>query len=196
MGDATVNGDMPASDFLSVSNYPNLDLGPADSFQHVSSYPVVSDGITYFKQNPVGAKSIEVTNAGYAKFVKPALPYVETPVSYAKPYVAKADELGDKFLTKVDEKVPVLKSETQEIKSSIWSLLFWPVTKTAETKDWALDTYSAEYKKCGGDGMVAGGKAAVTTPLILGSDVLQWLSSFLQAKKDEAKEIVQEKTNN
>lgn len=180
MGDATVNGDMPPSDFLS----------------HVSSYPVVSDSITYLKQNPVGARSIEVTNAGYAKFVKPALPYVETPVSYVKPYVAKADQLGDKFLTKVDEKVPVLKSETQEIKSSIWSFVFWPVTKTVETKDWAFDTYSNEYKKCGGDGIVAGGKAAFTTPLILGSDALQWLSSFLQAKKDEAKEVVQEKTNN
>ena len=160
--------------------------------QHVSSYPAVSDGISYFKGNPYGAKSIEVTNAGYAKFVKPAFPYVETPVSYAKPYVAKVDELGDKFLSKVDEKVPVLKSETEEIKSSIWSFFYWPVTKTTETKDWAFGTYSSEYKKCGGDGIVAGGKAAVTTPLILGSEVLQWLSSFLQAKKEEAGKKVQE----
>lgn len=137
-----------------------------------------------------------MTNAGYAKFVKPTFPYLETPASYAKPYVGKADELGDKFLSKVDERVPVLKSETQELKSSVWSFVFWPVTKTAETKDWAFGTYNSEYKKCGGDGIVAGGKAAVTTPLILGSEVLQWLSSFLQAKKEEAKEIVQEKTSN
>jgi len=180
MGDATVNGDMPPSAFLS----------------HVSSYPAVSDGIAYFKSNPYGAKSIEVTNAGYAKFVKPAFPYVETPVSYAKPYVAKADELGDKFLSKVDERVPVLKSETKELKSSVLSLIYWPITKTTETKDWAFNTYNSEYKKCGGDGIVAGGKAAVTTPLVLGSELLQWLSSFLQAKKEEAKEIVQEKTSN
>ena len=197
MRDATVNDDMPFSGFLSVSNLSNRrHLPPADFAQHVSSYPIVSDGITYFKQNPVGAKSIEVTNAGYAKFVKLALPYVETPVSYAKQYVAKADQLGDKFLTRVDENLPVLKSETKEIKSSVWSFFYLPVTKTTEAKDWAFNTYSAEYKKCGGNGIVAGGKAAVTTPLILASDVLQWLSSFLQAKKEEAKEIVQEKTNN
>lgn len=179
MGDATVNGDMPHSATLS----------------HVSGYPAVSDTLSYIKNNPYGAKSIEVTNAGYSKFVKPTLPYFETPASYVKPYVAKVDELGDSFLTKVDEKVPALKSETKELKSSIWSFFYWPVTKTGETKDWAFGTYNSEYKKCGGDGIVAGGKAAVTTPLILGSEMLQWLSSFLQAKKEEAKEVIQEKTN-
>ena len=196
MGDATVNSKMPPSEFFSVSTPSNqLAYATANFAQHVSSYPVVSDGIAYFQQNPVGSKSIELTYSGYAKFVKPALPYAETPVSYAKPYVVKADLLGDKFLTKVEEKVPVLRSYTKKIKSSIWSVLFWPVTQTTEAKDWALGTYSAEYKKCGGDGIVAGGKAAVTTPLILGSDVLQWLSSFLQAKKEGAKKIVHEKTN-
>ncbi|ETN41447.1 uncharacterized protein HMPREF1541_03383 [Cyphellophora europaea CBS 101466] len=180
MGDATVNGDMPQSQVLS----------------HISSYPAVSDGISYFKGNPYGAKSIEVTNAGYAKFIKPALPYFEAPASYAKPYAAKADEIGDKLLTKVDERVPIVKSETKDIQKSISDLIYWPFTKATETKDWAFDTYSSEYKKCGGDGYVAGGKAAVTTPLVLGSEVLQWLSSFLQAKKDEAKQVVAEKTNN
>jgi hypothetical protein len=151
--------------------------------------------VSYFKSNPYGAKSIELTNAGYAKFVKPTFPYLETPASYAKPYVAKADELGDKFLSKVDEKVPALKSETKDLKDTIWSYIYWPVSKTTETKDWAFNTYNSEYKKCGGDGFVAGGKAAVTTPLVIGSEVLQWLSSFLQAKKEEAKTAVQEKTN-
>jgi hypothetical protein len=151
--------------------------------------------VSYFKSNPYGAKSIELTNAGYAKFVKPTFPYLETPASYAKPYVAKADELGDKFLSKVDEKVPALKSETKDLKDTIWSYLYWPVSKTTETKDWAFNTYNSEYKKCGGDGFVAGSKAAVTTPLVIGSEVLQWLSSFLQAKKEEAKTAVQEKTN-
>ena len=137
-----------------------------------------------------------MTNSGYSKFVKPNLHYLETPASYVKPYVVKADELGDKFLTKVDEKVPILKSETKDIKGTITSYIFWPIHKTAETKDWAFGTYSSEYKKCGGDGYIAGGKALITTPLILGSEALQWVSSFLQAKKEQAKEIAQEKTSN
>lgn len=122
--------------------------------------------------------------------------YLETPASYAKPYVAKVDELGDKILTKVDEKVPILKSETKDIKGTITSYIFWPLQKTSETKDWAFSTYSSEYKKCGGDGYVAGSKALVTTPLIIGSEMLQWISSFLQAKKEQAQEVVQEKTSN
>lgn len=107
----------------------------------------------------------------------------------------KADELGDKFLTKVDEKVPVLKSETNEIKGSITYFVYWPINKANETKDWIFTTYKEEYKQCGGDGFVAGTKAAFTAPLLLTSETLQWISSFLQVKKEEAKEIVQEKTS-
>lgn len=164
--------------------------------QHITSYPAVSDATSAYKQNPYGAKSIEVTNNTYSKFVKPNLHYLDTPAAYVKPYAAKADQLGDQFLTKVDERVPILKSETKEIKGTITSYIFWPLTKTNETKDWVFSTYNSEYKKCGGDGYVAGGKALFTTPLILGSESLQWLSSFLQAKKEEAEQVVQEKTNN
>jgi len=178
MGEATVNGDMPQSAILS----------------HIQSYPLISDSIKTIQQNPYGAKSIELTNAGYAKFVKPTLPYFETPASYAKPYVVKVDELGDKFLTKFDEQVPIVKSETKEIQSTIFSYVNWPLETANTTKDWAFNTYKDEYKKCG-EGYVAGGKAVITTSLVMSSDVLKWVSSFLQAKKEQAKDIVNEKTS-
>jgi len=178
MGEATVNGDIPHSAILS----------------HIQSYPVISDSIKTYQQNPYGAKSIELTNAAYAKVVKPTLPYFEAPASYAKPYVAKADELGDKFLTKFDERVPIVKTETKEIQSTIFSYVNWPLETANSTKDWAFKTYKDEYKKCG-EGYVAGGKAVITTSLVLSSDVLKWVSSFLQEKKDQAKEIAAEKTN-
>lgn len=163
--------------------------------QHLTSYPLVSDSITVVKENPYGAKSIDFTNAGYTKFVKPTLPYFQTPAAYAKPYVAKADELGDKFLSKFDEKVPIVKSETKELKGTLFSYAHWPLEKAGETKDWALSTYSEEYKKIGGESYVTSGKAVITTSLVLTSDVLKYVSSFLQSKKEEAKEVVQEKTN-
>lgn len=197
MGDATVNGDMPQSQILNVSEVPRQQyLHMLTHLQHISSYPAVNDGISFFKENPYGAKSIEVTNAGYAKFVKPALPYLETPAAYAKPYAAKADEFGDKFLTKVDERIPIIKSETQDIKKTIGDFVYWPITKGTETKEWVFNTYGNEYKKCGGDGYFASGKAALSTPLILSSDVLHWLSSFLQAKQQQAQEVVAEHTKN
>merc|ERR1712000_696100 len=145
MGEATVNGDMPHSAVLS----------------HLQSYPVVSDSIKTIKENPYGAKSIDITNAGYTKFV---------------------------------ERVPIVKSETKEIQDTFVTYLHWPFETANNTKDWAFKTYNDEYKKCGGEGVVAGGKAVVTTGLVMTSDVLKWISSFLQQKKEGAKEVAQDKT--
>ena len=128
--------------------------------------------------------------------MKPVLPYFQTPASYAKPYVAKADAIGDSILSKVDEKVPMLKSETSELKTKTSELAGWPLSKAGETKDWVFSTYSNEYKKCGGNGYVASGKAMITSSFVISSDVLNWLGSFLQAKKGEAEKVAKEKTNN
>lgn len=180
MGDATVNGDMPHSATLS----------------HFTSYPLVSDSISYFTSNPYGAKSIDLTNASYAKFVKPAFPYLQTPASYAKPYIVKADQLGDTLLSKVDEKVPIVKSETAELKGTVIDVASWPYKKATDTKDYVFSTYSSEYKKCGGDGYVASGKALITSSLVISSDALNWVSSFLAAKKAEAKDAATEAKEN
>ena len=96
----------------------------------------------------------------------------------------------------MDEKVPILKSETAELKSKTSELAGWPMAKANETKEWVFGTYSNEYKKCGGDGYVAGGKAVITSSLVLSSDLLNWIGSFLQAKKGEAEKVIKEKTNN
>lgn len=128
----------------------------------------------------------------YSKFVKPTFPYLETPASYAKPYAIKVDELGDFFLTKVDEKVPVVKSETKELQGHIIAYVHWPIDKAGETKTYLLSTYHDEYKKCGGDGVVAAGKALITSSLVLTSATLNWLSSILTQAKEEGKEVAQE----
>ena len=59
-----------------------------------------------------------------------------------------------------------------------------------------LSTYQNEYEKCGGNGYVAGGKAMVTSYLVVVSDGLGWLGGFLGQKKEEAKTVAKEKTNN
>ena len=167
----------------------------ADSFrsQHLTSYPLISDSISTIKKNPYGGKAIDLTNQGYATFVKPTFPYLETPYHYTKPYIAKADQLGDTALSKIDEKIPIIKSETADIKSTIVDYAGWPMKKADEGKNWIFGTYGDEYKKCGGDGYVAGGKAVITSGLIITSDILGWVSSFLKAKKDDTKDFVQEK---
>ena len=164
--------------------------------QHLTSYPMVNDSIKTFQSNPYGAKSIDLTNAAYNKVVKPTFPYLKTPVSYASPYVAKADEVAANLLGMVDEKVPIVKKETAEVKDTVVSYALWPLVQANQTKDYALGTWSSEYKKCGGDGVVAGGKAMITSSLVITSDVLTWVSNFLSAKKAKAKQVAQEQTNN
>jgi hypothetical protein len=135
-----------------------------------------------------------VTNATYAKFVAPTLPYFKGPYSYVAPYVSKADELGDKGLSKIEEKVPMVKSETKEIKQNAFALAQWPFEELNRNKDYVLNTYGEEYKKCGGDGLIAGSKAAITSSLVIAADLLSWVSSLLKAKKQEARETIKEKT--
>lgn len=136
-----------------------------------------------------------MTNQAYSTFVKPTFPYLEKPAAYAKPYVAKADEIGDSLLSKVDEKIPVLKSETKDIQQTILDYAHWPVKVAGEQKDYVFKTYNSEYKKCGGDGVVAGGKAMFSSGFVITSDLLAYLSTLLQKKKEEAKDAAKEATD-
>jgi len=174
-----VNGDTASSAFLS----------------HLFSYPVISDSISTFKSNPYGAKSLDLTSAGYEKFGKPVLPYFSKPYEYVSPYVKKADSLGDSTLSTLDSKFPVVKKPTGELYSDGKSIVFFPLKKGSEGKDYIFGTYNSEVKKVGGEGIVSYGKAAVSTSFIVGGDAITWITTFLKGKKAEAKEVTNEKLN-
>ncbi len=122
------------------------------------------------------------------------MPYAEKPYGYVAPYVNKADQIADGVLSKADEKFPVMKEDTQKLKGSVLDFVFFPLHVVGQTKDYALNTYGNEYKKCGGDGYIAGGKAVVTSGLVITSDSFAWLADFLSQKKEQAKEAAKEKT--
>lgn len=116
-----------------------------------------------------------------------------------KPYVAKADSIADDGLAKVDSTFPLVKEDTQKIKRSVLEFAFLPLRLAGNGKDYLLSTYSSEYEKCGGDGYVSGGKAVITTSLVVTSDSLTWFGSFLAKKKQQTKETAKEakeKSNN
>ena len=155
-----------------------------------------SDSINAVKSNPYGQKAINTADAGYKNFVAPVASYAQKPYGYVKPYVNKADQLADGALSKVDQKFPVVKEDTEKIYSSVLDFAFLPLRLAGYSKDYAFDTYSKEYKKCGGDGYVAGGKAIITSSLVVTSDAFSWLANFLAQKKEQAKEVTKEKTGN
>ncbi|KAI0843580.1 hypothetical protein F5Y06DRAFT_291494 [Hypoxylon sp. FL0890] len=167
----------------------NGEVHPSSAtLSHITGYPVVSDSIAYIKGNPYGQKSIELGDSAYKTFAKPVLPYIAKPYQYISPYVKKADAVGDNTLTKIDERLPVLKKPTNELWTDGKNLVFFPVRKGLETKDHVLDVYGSEYKKVGGDGLVTSGKALVSTGLVVTSEALAWIGDLLRAGKVQAKE--------
>lgn len=174
-----VNGDAPSSAFLS----------------HLYSYPVISDSISTFKSNPYGAKSLDLTSAGYEKFGKPLLPYFAKPYEYVSPYVKKADSLGDSTLSTLDSKVPAVKKPTGELFDEGKAIVFFPLKKTTEGKDYVLGVWGGEKKKVGGEGVVTYAKAGLATSLVVGTDVYNYVVTFLSKKGTEVKEVSNEKLN-
>lgn len=161
--------------------------------QHLTSYPVVSDAISTFKSNPYGKKSLDLSNTGYEKLVAPFVPYAKGPYGYVAPYVAKADSLGSGALSRVDHTFPIVKEDTEKIKGTVLDYAYFPFRLVGDSKNYVLDTYSSEYKKCGGDGYVAGSKAVITTGLVVTSDTFAWLSTFLGQKKEEGSDYAAKK---
>ena len=115
------------------------------------------------------------------------------PYEYVSPYVKKADSLGDSTLSTLDTKFPVVRKPTGELYDNGKSIVFLPLKKGEEGRDYVLGIYGGEVKKVGGDGIVSYGKAALATSLIVGSDLVGWLGALLGQKKQEAKEITNEK---
>lgn len=161
----------------------------------MTSYPLVSDSISTFKSNPYGRRSISLADQGYHQLIAPFVPYAERSYGYVKPYVEKADSLADVGLNKVDETFPIVREDTQKLKSTVIDLAYFPFRLAGFSKDYVLSTYSSEYQKCGGNGVVSGGKAVITTSLVVTSESLNWIVSVLAQKKEQSKEVAKEKTS-
>ena len=86
-----------------------------------------------------------------------------------------------------------MKEDTEKLKGVVMDYAYFPFRLVGDSKNYVLDTYSSEYKKCGGDGYVAGSKAMITTGLVVTSDTLSWLSTFLGQKKEEGTDFAAKK---
>jgi hypothetical protein len=151
-------------------------------------YPVINDGVTSFRQNQYGQKSIQLGGSAYKTFAQPMMTYMSKPYQYVSPYIKKADDLGDQTLSRVDEKFPAVKKPTEELYSDAKSIVLFPYHKGMEGKDHVLKTYNKECKKVGGEGIVAYGKALISTVFVVGSESITWVGDFLSAKQAEVKD--------
>lgn len=129
------------------------------------------------------------------------MPYFNGPYQYVQPYVKKADDLGDKALSKVDERFPVVKKPTNELYTDAKGIILFPYHKGLEGRDHVLSLYSDEYKKANGGNdsgfaLISTGKAAITTALVLTGETVKFIGDFLSAKKEDAQNAVDKATNN
>ncbi|EMC95840.1 hypothetical protein BAUCODRAFT_34609 [Baudoinia panamericana UAMH 10762] len=176
---------MPHATKERSNNMTNGDMQSSKTLSHVTSYPVVNDAIETFKSYPIGKKSIEIADEAYQRFGKPVEPYLETPYSYAKPYVQKADELADSGLKQVDTHFPIVTEDTNTIIDTAKSYAFWPY-------NYAVNTYNDEYRKTAnhgnrGDTITTLLMATVSFQLRVASDFFQALSEYLGPKYEESK---------
>ena len=113
------------------------------------------------------------------------------------PYVSKADSLADSTLKHVDSHFPIVREPTDKIKYTVSDYAYFPLRVAGDGRDYLFKVYGNEYRRAGGDkgGLVAKGKAGVSTSLVVTSDLLAWLSSYLGGKKEQAKEVAKEKAN-
>lgn len=194
-----VNGDVSAahSAFLQVRGAPArpccvAPLTPVAP-QHLLNYPVISDGITSFKANEYGQRSLQLGDSAYQTLAASVLPYLSKPYGFISPYVQRADSIGDKTLDRIDERFPVIKKPTSELYSDTRGLILLPYNKSIQGRDHLLHVYTAEVKKAEQQGLVAQGRAAVSTALVVSNETLSWLSSLLTAHKAEAAKRTNEK---
>ncbi|CAG7565414.1 unnamed protein product [Fusarium equiseti] len=177
-----VNGDVSSAQYSAF-------------IQHLLNYPVISDGVHTFKSNEFGQRSIRLSDAAYQTFAAPVAPLFSRGFQYVSPYVQKVDSLGDKTLDRIDEKFPAVKKPTDELYQDTRALILFPLQKGLEGKDHVFQVYNSEIKKVDQGGLVAHGKAAVTTVLLVGNETLSWLSSLLHQKKADTANAVNEKIN-
>jgi len=177
MGETLTNGEKPHSLFIS----------------HLTSYPLVSDSMSFYASNPYGAKSVNLFNEAFQKFFVPVEPYLKTPYSIIAPYVEKADSLGDKGLSKVDSTFPIVKEDTSSLKDKVITLPFVPYNTAVSTKDYVFKTYSDEASKVGGSGVIPFAKSIISTEMKIGTDAFNYIKSFVITKSEEGKKFGQGK---
>jgi len=124
------------------------------------------------------------------------MPYLQRPYSYVAPYVAKADEIADSSLGRVDNTFPIVKEDTEKIKGTVMDYALFPLRVAGQSKDYLLSTYNDEYQKTGGQGLVTTAKAVISTELKVTADIFQMVADFLGPKKEATKQKANEKMNN
>ena len=93
---------------------------------HLKSFPIISDSLSTIQAHPLGQRSISIYSTAYDTFVKPFTPYLVKVNDMASPYVGKVDDIADQGLGKLEEKFPIVKEPTENVKTKVAEQLQTP----------------------------------------------------------------------
>lgn len=162
------------------------------TIEHLFNYPIVSDSVATIKRNDYGQMTISVGGSAYQRIGAPIVSMLSRPYQYVSPYVQKADSIGDKTLSRIDERFPAVKKPTDEIYTDFREYVLQ--NHYAETylqlQHHIAELFEEEYKKAGGNGLPSMARSAVSTAFIVGSETLGRILSFLSQKKREGEGII------
>lgn len=166
------------------------------SLGHLASYPFISDSILTFKTYPLGQRSIDITHSAYCTFIAPLSPYL----SKAAPYVTRVDELAETGLGKIEERFPIVKEPTENIKNTVVDTIGYPRKLVGEvyvrgsdlakdTKEYVFSIYDDELARQDSTkgGYIPRAKAGVAAGLVVSSELMGAIAAYLGNKKDQAK---------
>lgn len=183
------------------------------SVRHLKSYPIVADGINTFTAHPIGQRTVSLSASVYSRLVGPLSPYL----TYAYPYVHRADDFADESLGRIESRFPIVKQPTDLVKTAVINSVAYPRRLAADAigrgHDFAREkqqhvckVYEDEFSKisggnanssanangaaAGADGYIPLAKAGITSAFVVSSELMGAIASYLGSKKDAAKEEV------
>lgn len=160
---------------------------------HLKSFPLISDSLSTITSHPLGQRSLSLTATLSHRFLGPIAPYLLKVNEIASPYVSKADDLADSGLDKVEEKFPILKEPTENVRHRVEERVGGVREKVEigrgmmyEGREYVLSVYQKELEKEGSKGYLPIAKAGITTTFTITADSIHWLVDQLTAKKAAA----------
>jgi hypothetical protein len=176
------------------------------TFEHLKSYPLVSDGVNVFSSTFIGQKTISLSTSAFSRFIAPLSPYL----SKAYPYVNKADDFADASLGQIDTRFPIVKTSTENLTENLKAVVVdtvgYPRKVVAEVivrgqdfakegTEYVFKVYEDEFSKLGEEekkgSYVPIAKAGVTTGFVVSSELMGAIANYLSTKKETIKEDIQ-----
>ncbi|RPA80937.1 hypothetical protein BJ508DRAFT_117507 [Ascobolus immersus RN42] len=159
------------------------------SINHITSYPVVSDTLSYAQTFAIVQQAVTATQRATG-LLQPFAPLLEKANNIAAPVVNKVDDFAESKLGQLDEKVPFVKKPTQELADFLSQQKDFATGLAQKEREYVLSVFADELEKAAGDnktGYIPTAKAGVNTGIVISQELIAWITELVQKRRAESK---------